>query len=296
MEFHDGISDWIEELNSIKKKERDNGIKMGKKREYFKKGTWEYERKKYLKQEIKKYEDENYEFKSIKQQIADIKQQITNIESGSSMYDTTLGALFVRVSDIMNDLIGKAKVSGEANGNIDYFCFSLKNLTISIEVLNSDEEKVFLDVIMNEALMCKQRGLSDEVVLNLIVESANKYKCLECSNTEKGKQILSTLREFWSYKHNQCSSFSIPANLVVLKSLMAFFIKPFGFDQIDRYAQNRGIDNKEYGYMLRGALIGYTAFPKTFTDALYTNTDIYIPMDEYLTAIHKQVETQYPCD
>lgn len=48
--------------------------------------------------------------------------------------------------------------------------------------------------------------------------------------------------------------------------------------------------------MLRGALIGYTAFPKTFTDALYTNTDIYIPMDEYLTAIHKQVETQHPCD
>lgn len=296
MECHDGISDWIEELNSIKKKERDNGIKMGKKREYFKKGTWEYERKKYLKQEIKKYEDENYEFKSIKQQIADIKQQITNIESGSSMYDTTLGALFVRVSDIMNDLIGKAKASGEANGNIDYSCFSLKNLTINIEVLNSDEEKVFLDVIMNEALMCKQRGLSDEVVLNLIVESANKYKCLECSNTEKGKQILSTLRDFWSYKHNQCSSFSIPANLVVLKSLMAFFIKPFGFDQIDRYAQNRGIDSKEYGYMLRGALIGYTAFPKTFTDALYTNTDIYIPMDEYLTAIHKQVETQHPCD
>ena len=126
-------------------------------------------------------------------------------------------------------------------------------------------------------------------------EKGNR-KCLECSNTEKGKQILSTLREFWSYKHNQCSSFSIPANLVVLKSLMAFFIKPFGFDQIDRYAQNRDIDSKEYGYMLRGALIGYTAFPKTFTDALYTNTDIYIPMDEYLTAIHKQVETQHPCD
>ena len=56
------------------------------------------------------------------------------------------------------------------------------------------------------------------------------------------------------------------------------------------------LDSKEYGYMLRGALIGYTAFPKTFTDALYTNTDIYIPMDEYLTAIHKQVETQHPCD
>ena len=49
--------------------------------------------------------------------------------SYTHLYDTTLGALFVRVSDIMNDLIGKAKVSGEANGNIDYSCFSLKNLT-----------------------------------------------------------------------------------------------------------------------------------------------------------------------
>ena len=229
LESKDGISDLIEELNSIKKQERDNGIKLNKKREYFKKGSWEYERKNYLKQEIKKYEDENYEFKSIKQQIADIRQRLSNIESGSSTYDTTLGDLFVRVSDIMNELISKAKTSGETNGNIDYSCFSLNNLAISINVKTSDEEKVFLDVIMNEALMGKLRVLSDDGVLSLIVESANKYKCLECSNTEKGKQILGTLREFWAYKHNKCSSFSIPDNLVVLKSLMAFFIKPFGF-------------------------------------------------------------------
>lgn len=296
MECNDGISDRIEELNSIKEKERNNGKKIGKTREYFKKGTWEYERKKYLKQEIKKYEDENYEFKDIKRQIADIKQQISNINSGASVYDTTLGALFVRVSDIMNELIDKAKSSGEFSGRVDYSCFSLKNLVVNIDVHTSDEEAVFLEVIMNEALMCEQRVLSDEVVLDLIVGAANKYKCLECSKTEKGNQILKTLREFWAYKHNQCSSFSIPDNLVVLKSLMAFFIKPFGFDQIDRYTQNRGIECKEYGYMLRGALIGYAAFPKTFTDALYANADIYASMDEYLTAIHKQVEAQYPCD
>lgn len=77
---------------------------------------------------------------------------------------------------------------------------------------------------------------------------------------------------------------------------MAFFIKPFGFDQIERYVQNKGVENKEYGYMLRGAFIGYAAFPKTFTDALYGDKNIYIPMDEYLTTIHKQVEAQYPCD
>lgn len=296
MECHDGISDWIEELNSIKEKERNNGSKIGKTRKYFKKGTWEYERKKYLKQEIRKYEEGNYEFKDLKRQIADIKQQISNINSGASVYDTTLGALFVRVSDIMNELIDKVKSSSEFNGRIDYSCFSLKDLVVNIAVHTSDEETIFLDVIMNEALMCKQRVLSDEVVLNLIVGAANKYKCLECSNTEKGSQILNTLREFWAYKHNQCPSFSIPDNLVVLKSLMAFFIKPFSFDQIDRYVQNRGIECKEYGYMLRGALIGYAAFPKTFTDALYANADIYVPMDEYLMTIHKQVEAQYPCD
>lgn len=144
--------------------------------------------------------------------------------------------------------------------------------------------------------MCNQRVLSDDVISNLIVGSTSKFKRLESANTEKGMQILDTLHEFLAYKHNQCSSFSIPENLIVLKSLMAFFIKPFGFDQIERYAQNKGIESKVYGFMLRGALIGYAAFPKTFTDALYANKDIYIPMDEYLTAIHKQVETQYSCD
>ncbi len=272
----------VEELNSIKEKERENGIKINKTRKYFEKGTWEYERKKYLKQEIKKHEEDNYEYKSI-------KQRITNIE-------TTLGALFVRVSDIMNELIGKATAYGEINTEVDYSCMSLKNLAISFDVPNSVEEKVFLDVLINEAIVCKQRMLSDDMVLNLIVESANKYKNLKCANTEKGKLIIDTLREFWAYKHNQSSSFSIPDDMMVLKSLMAFFVKPFGFDQIDRYVQNKGIESKVYGYMLRGALIGYAAFPKTFTDTLYANRDIYIPMDEYLTTIHKQVEAQYPCD
>lgn len=296
MEYRDGISDLLGELNSIKSQERDCGIKRGKTREYFKKGTWEYERKQYLKNRIKKYEENNYEYKSIKQNIGNIKQQIAGIEAGGSVYDTTLGALFVRVSDIMNELINKVKTLSKHGGKVDYSCLSLKNSAVGVEANASVEEKAFLDIIVNEALESEQRVLSDDVVLNLIVKSANKYKCLECANTERGKLILSSLREFWAYKHNQCSSFCIPDDLIVLRSLMAFFVKPFGFDQIDRYAQNKGIEYKEYGYMLRGALVGYSTFPKTFTDALYANNDIYIPMDECLTAIHEQVETQYPCD
>lgn len=296
MEFRDGISNLFEELESIKKQERDNGVKKGKKREYFKKGSPEYERKQYLKNEIKKYKGENSEYKSIRQNISYIKQQINNIETGASVYDTTLGALFFRVSDIMNELICNVKTSYKNNCQVSYSCLSLVNSTVNIDVNASLEEKAFLDIIINEALKSDNRILSDDVVQSLIVESANRYKYTEYANTEKGMLILGCLREFWAYKHNQCSSFSIPDNLNILKSLMAFFIKPFGFDQIERYAQNKGVENKEYGYMLRGAIIGYAAFPKTFTDALYANKDIYIHMDEYLKSIHRQVEAQYPCD
>lgn len=296
IEYRDGFFDLMKELGSIKEKERINGIKIGKTREYFRKGTWEYERKQFLRQEIKKYKEENCEYKSIKREIAKLKQLITNIETGASVYDTTLGVLFVRVSDIINELICKAKASGKINRNVDYTCFSLKKLPINIDVYVSVEEKEFFNIIINEALVCKQRILSDDMVLKLIVKSANNFKRLESANTEKGKRILCTLREFWEYKNNNRSSFCIPDDLIVLKSLMAFFIKPFGFDQIERFVQNKGIKNKEYGFMLRGALIGYAAFPKTFTDALYANKDIYIPMDDYLTVIHKQVEAQYSCD
>lgn len=293
LEFRDGISDLFEELDAIMAQERDNGIKKGKTREYFKEGTWEYERKQYLKNEIDKYKKGNGEYKSIRQDISNIKQKINNLETGASVYDTTLGALFVRVSDIMNELICKVKTSYKNNCQVSYSCLSLENSTVRIDINASLEEKTFLDIIINEALKSENRILSDDVVLNLIEKSANKYKRTEYANTEKGMLILGSLREFWAYKHNQCSSFSIPDNLIVLKSLMTFFIKPFGFDQMERYAQNKGVENKEYGYMLRGALIGYAAFPKTFTDALYANKNIYIPMDEYLTAIHELIEQQY---
>lgn len=296
IEFSDGVSDLVEELNSIKIQERKNGAKKGKKREYFKEGTREFERKKYLKNEIEKRKDNNGEYKSIKKNISNIKQQITSIEKGVTVYDTTLGALFVRVSDIMNDLVGKAKVSCEICNRVDYECMSLKNSKLYVDACVSVEEKVFLNIIINEALKNEKRVLSDEVVLNLIVESANQYKCMECASSENGKMILDTLREFWAYKHNQRASFSIPDKLIAIKSLMSFFVKPFGFDQMERYAQNKGIERMEFGFMLRGALIGFIAIPKTFTDALYTNKDLYMPLDEYLAVIHRQVEEQFCFD
>lgn len=291
----DTLSRLKEELRSIKERERINGEKLGKKREYFKEGTPEYKRKQIIKQEIQRKE-ENPQIRSIKQEISQLRQRIRDIETGASKYDTTLGAMFVRASDIMNELINNAKASGRINNKVDYSCMSLSNLTIEIDTDASVEEKQFLNIIVNEALTCEQRTLSDDMILNLIAKSANIFKREKSATTEIGQQILSTLREFWAYKRNQSSSFSMPENLTVLRSLMAFFVKPLGFDQIERYIQNKSIDGKEWGFMLRGILVGYAALPKTFTNTLYGHQEIYAPMDEYLNVIHKQIEMQYSCD
>lgn len=291
------LSDLRSELEGIKKQEKENGEEKGKTREYFKKGTIEYKRKQFLKEEIKKYENDNSEYKDIKQQIAELKQQLSDLDMNSSKYDVALGALFARVSDIMNDLIRKAEISNKPNLKVDYACFSFQ-FPFSI-ITNmptpSVAEQDFLRIIFYETLMRTERILSDEAILDLITTSSNKFKELESSTTIEGKQIIETLREFWAYKHNRRMTFGIPDNLKILKSLMAFFVKPYGFDQMERYVQNKHIENKEYGFMLRGAFIGYSAIPKTFTERIYSNERLYTPLDDFLIKMHKQVESQYPC-
>lgn len=284
-----------EELKSIKERERINGERLGKKREYFKEGTPEYKRKQIIKQKIEKSEEENPQIRSIKQEISKLRQRMRDIEAGTSQYDTTLGAMFVRVSGIMNELITNANASSRINSKVDYSCLSLSNLTMDIDTDAPLEEQRFLNIIINEALTYEQRTLSDDAILDLIAKSANIFKCEKSATTEIGRQILSTLREFWAYKRNQSSSFSTPENLIVLRSLMVFFIKPLGFDQMERYIQNKGIEGKEYGFMLRGMLVGYAALPKTFTNTLYDHKEIYTPMDEFLDVVHKQIEEQYTC-
>lgn len=52
---------------------------------------------------------------------------------------------------------------------------------------------------------------------------------------DSGKMILNTLREYWLYKNQRVDSFNIPEGMPVLQSIMSFFVKPLGFDQIERY-------------------------------------------------------------
>ena len=88
---------------------------------------------------------------------------------------------------------------------------------------------------------------------------------------EKKSIVLETIRNYWLYKKQKSDSFSIPFNMPILQAIMAFFIKPRGFDQIERFMMNKSYPNKELAYMLCGCLMGYAALPKTLTMTLYTS-------------------------
>ena len=89
--------------------------------------------------------------------------------------------------------------------------------------------------------------------------------------TAIGKSIIETLRHYWSYKQNKAANFAIPDNLKIFQSVMSFFVKAQGFDQIERFMLNRKYTRKEYAFMLWGAYIGFASIPKTFTSVIYNN-------------------------
>jgi len=181
---------------------------------------------------------------------------------------------------------------------MDFSVFGIEELPyVSLNVdCCSKAELDFFNATLKEIICMDCKNISETYILELITLSANAFKTSASADTEEGQTILDTLRMYWNYKHNKVPMFEIPQKLQVFCSMMAFFIKPFGFDQMERYMLNRNITNKQYGFMLWGAAMGYAALPKTFTNLLYNNENIYHNMDEYLLTVHKNIELQRPCN
>lgn len=154
----------------------------------------------------------------------------------------------------------------------------------------SQAEIDFFNVVLKNVLNSEYKSVAETYILDLITESAEEFKSLLSVKTDEGQTIIETLRMYWNYKHNKVMAFDIPKSLPLFSSMMAFFVKPFGYDQMERYMQNKGIENKQYAFMLWGAYIGYAALPKTFTNMLYAEPKIYQRMDDWLFAVHKMIE------
>lgn len=262
------------ELKLIKDLEVEAGKRKNKSREYFPKGTKEYIRKQELKSIIKAFEEDNKEYKELKGQIKEIRSELSLISMGGTQFDAALEALFIRFSDNINSIVKRLKDK-----------FALEEHNVSLETIvfdgglqlfpnNEDAEKQYFNIVLNYIIQNpngKQSVISDNTILDIISNTGAQFKNTGCSTDEKKSIILDTIRNYWLYKKQKSDSFSIPHNMPVLQAIMAFFVKPRGFDQIERFMMNKAYSNKELAYMLCGCLMGYAALPKTLTTTLYTS-------------------------
>ena len=278
------------ELKKIKDEEKRMGESCGKSRIYFKKDTPEYNRKQELKAMLKEFEESNEGYKALLHKLDVINTSIQNANSGKSQYDNALSAIFARISDITNDLQkkfdqGKSLSTVDLSG-IKYTQESgLEIKGISEDIAELEYFNVLIKTVLSRDTL---ETISDPFILSLIENSANAYKSNPSFESEKGKLIMECLRNYWRYKHNQCTGFVIPDDMPVLQSVMSFFLKPFGFDQIERYMMNKKYTEKKYAMMLWAACSGYAALPKTFTSVLYQDKANYMDMDDLLEDImHK---------
>lgn len=280
-------------LQKIKDQERLMGTSKGKKREYFKKDTPEYEEKCRLKEKLKAFRDGNNHYRFLLKDFDRLNKEIMELTNESRKYDNAISALFSRISDIANDIYKKFEASKSLNTVNLAPIQTAPNRTLSLNdvaVDNKAEIEFFntlLKIIIERDTL---ESVSDSYILSLIELAANEYKRCETATTDKGRILIECLRNYWKYKHNSSSTFCIPDDMPVLQSIMAFFIKPFGFEQIERYMLNKGYTEKKYAMMLWGACNGYAALPKTFAAILYQAESNYDKMDFLLEDIYKSLE------
>lgn len=286
-----------EELSRIKEQEAKMGELEGKKRKFFPKGSHEYERKQELKFQIKKYKEENTEYKTAYREYKSIEVSLSYSVVGVTQYDATISSLFTRFSDNINDILKLLKSSLVRDSNEKDL---LPNLSIfkdeiKIEIENvSLEEMVLYNVIFNlivSDFSAKQTAVSDSKVVELVERAGKNFGENEISKSEVGKHIMNTLRAFWMYKKQKTDSFDIPTDLPLLQAIMSFLIKPRGFDQIDRFMLNRGYQLRKYAYMLWGATVGYASIPKTLTNIINDNINENL-LDSYLSFIYRSLENR----
>lgn len=272
------------ELNEIKAQEKANGEAIGKTRQYYKKGTPEYERKLQLKQEIEDFEKNNTEYKRLNERLRQIDGML---DVDGNMYDSTISALFSRVSDILNELIKNAS-SVTNNEEIDLSNILVRKENITIKNEDNDSELCYLNILLDLIFHKNPEiQISEYAIMELLVESANIFKESPMSKTDKGINILNCLRTFWAYKNQKSDQILIPGNDVpIFQSVFSFFVKPLGFEQMERYMLLKKFPQKSYAFMLWGAWIGFADMPKTFTNILYQDVNVANLIDNKLEELY----------
>ena len=217
----------------------------------------------------------------MKERLSQIEQDL-NVDA--NIFDSTLSALFTRVSDILNDLIKKSSAVTN-NSVIDISNLLFDNNVVSVNNPSDNPEICYFNILLNLILQkYSETQLSEHAVLQLLVESAHIFKEESLSTTEKGQKILGRLRTFWQYKNQKSEQLLFPEDdMPIFQSIFSFFVKPTSFEQIERYMLLKIFSHKAYAFMLWGAWVGFADIPKTFTNVLYQNDDVTRLIDNRLT-------------
>jgi len=301
LENEAGIVAFRKELRDIMDRERRNGEEGGKTRKYFKRGTFEYERKKELKQLINSFEySSNYNQKKQEKEI--IERTLENYHFGYTQYDTSIKEQFNRILEYINDLIREISkiIIDQKKHNNEFPNISFKininklanyyqskekryidfEIDIPIELKKglSDDEKNILIISLNSILSFSQGILgnfSEENILMILGEIGKKIP------EGEAKEILS---EYYKYRTFKNDSFKFPVDNNVISNLLVFLMKLQGHDQIKKMLINKGIKDKEIAFMFYGAYSGFASLPKTFTDIIFesNNDQLFEYLDDFL--------------
>ncbi|MDR2653347.1 MAG: hypothetical protein LBC68_13760, partial [Prevotellaceae bacterium] len=212
------ISSLKKELEEIENSQRIKSKAEGKKKTVYKSGSYECERRKELKQQIKDFEKNDFEYKHLKNNVRVLEEKIRKFQFGYTQFDTSINDQFSRISEQLNDIVkwtnnfflSKNNKEGELpdiSFKIDLktlaeYYFEKKNSysdfsielpeTLSNEI--SQEEINLLKISLNAILSFPQGRLgnySEENILKILIEIG---KHLPDSSTKK------MLREYYNYR------------------------------------------------------------------------------------------------
>ncbi|KAA6327348.1 hypothetical protein EZS27_023657 [termite gut metagenome] len=289
-----------EELQKIKNQEKQNGRCKSKEREYFKKGTEEYDRKRELKQIIEEFET-NSEYAQYKEKIEQLEEQIKSYQFGYTQYDTSINEQFNRISEYIHDLVRKVNdfFISKNNKTTDFpdisFGFDMRRLSkyysiniqqytdFSIQLPKvfvdkfSENEQTLLNLALNSVLSFPQGRLgnySEQNILDILINIGKELP----DSSEK-----TVLREYYKYRKAETDTFNFPENQV-LANLIVFLIKLQGHEQINKMLVAKNVTYKQIAFMFYGAYVGFANMPKTFTNIIFgsNNENMFEYIDNYL--------------
>lgn len=280
IELDSNINEYVRELDMIKAEEERMGRAAGKSRQYYPKGSAERARKDYLKGIIEDFRKNNSTYRELTGRVSQIKSQLSEIATGTTQYDGALAPAFNSLSDVIVDLMEHIKKDGTV-AEADLSCFSLSGegeLSICTKDF-SDAEAEYYSLLLKAALahpLTELRPLSVKDIMDVLLSSAKEYSSNSSTiGTPDGQTIRNALLSLWKYRNNlPGGEIVIPEGMGLMPAVIAFMVKGNDFQQMERFAANRGIRNMQYALALQGAMIGFASLPRTFTDKVITRTDI----------------------